>query len=72
MELNSCEGTHHSQFNGGYCKVSDQAITKTFHDLPAHSYVKLSAVIHAFDDWQGEKLFVQVNGNKGKDRISDK
>ncbi|KAL4438821.1 hypothetical protein ABPG74_013494 [Tetrahymena malaccensis] len=64
LQQNSCQNLIQNKFNGGYCKVSSQQITKVFKDLPEHTQIKLSGTLHAFDNWEGEKLYVQVNGKQ--------
>ncbi len=48
---------------GGYCAFSGIEVSKTFNNLPAHSFVQITARVHFFDYWRGEYAFAKVNNN---------
>jgi predicted RNA binding protein with dsRBD fold (UPF0201 family) len=55
-------GTFQDVFLGGYCQLSHHRAFKTYNDLPPHKFLKVSVRVHFFDSWQGESLFIKVNG----------
>lgn len=50
-------------FLGGHCKLGGlQTVWKQFKDLPAHEKVRITARVHMIDLWEGEVLFMRVDG----------
>jgi len=47
---------------GGRCHFSYDTVGKTFDNLPEHKTLRLNALVHLFDNWSGEKLYVKVEG----------
>jgi hypothetical protein len=45
---------------GGYGVFAGGEITKVYHQLPAHSEVRLKATFHFIDKWTGETAFAQL------------
>jgi len=56
-------GDHWNSFLGGHCKFSHQLVSKTYNDLPAHNSIRLTALFHMFDSWDGETAFAKIDGN---------
>ena len=50
-------------FLGGHCKFSFHQVSKTYTNLPAHKHLRLNALFHMFDAWDGETAFAKVDGN---------
>jgi hypothetical protein len=50
---------------GGYCEFSSTAVSKTFDNLPSHSSLKVMAVFHFMDTWNGGTgyLKIRLEGN---------
>mmetsp|Transcript_125700 Transcript_125700/g.268209 ORF Transcript_125700/g.268209 Transcript_125700/m.268209 type:complete len:279 (-) Transcript_125700:46-882(-) len=55
-------GAPTDQFLGGHCRFAAATTTRRYSDLPAHSKVRVRARIHFIDDWQGDSVMMQVNG----------
>jgi len=49
-------------FLGGHCRFAATNTSKRFVALPHHEKVKVRARLHFIDEWEGESLFLQVNG----------
>ena len=64
MEIGKC-GDSGSEINflGGHCLLNTAA-TRSFENLPAHNKLRITATVHLFDNWEGENIFVQINGGK--------
>jgi len=48
-------------FLGGYCNFGDMKVTRTFHRLPVHTAVRLTARFHFFDKWEGQYAYAMIN-----------
>ena len=48
---------------GGNCKITNEPITKSYSDLPAHEYVKIVAKYHFIGNWHGNIGFLKVGDN---------
>lgn len=58
--FNSCNGSS-NRFIGGHCKLSEKEISKELRIPHKHNYVKLNALIHMFDNWDGEIAYIKVD-----------
>jgi hypothetical protein len=38
-------------------------VSKTYNDLPPHHHLRLNALFHMFDAWDGETVYVKIDGN---------
>eukprot|EP00340_Litonotus_pictus_P012156 CAMPEP_0170539138 /NCGR_PEP_ID=MMETSP0209-20121228/103739_1 /TAXON_ID=665100 ORGANISM="Litonotus pictus, Strain P1" /NCGR_SAMPLE_ID=MMETSP0209 /ASSEMBLY_ACC=CAM_ASM_000301 /LENGTH=441 /DNA_ID=CAMNT_0010840983 /DNA_START=52 /DNA_END=1374 /DNA_ORIENTATION=+ len=62
--LNTCSEDSEedkSYFLGGHCGLSSKEITKEYTQLPPHDYIKINALFHMFDHWEGEVGYMKVN-----------
>ncbi len=50
-------------FLGGHCNFSFNVVSKTYNDLPPHHHLRLNALFHMFDAWDGETVYVKIDGN---------
>jgi hypothetical protein len=60
--ISSC-GNSPDLYLGGYCKLSSDAVSKSF-SLPSHEYVNIRFNLHFFDKWEGETIQLKVDGTK--------
>jgi len=56
-----CGAASNDWFLGGYCNFADHKVTKTFHRLPVHTHLRLTARFHFFDKWEGQYAYAMVN-----------
>lgn len=55
-------GAPNDLFLGGHCKFGATRTERVYTQLPPHSRVRIHARVHFFDDWQGEAVAIQVDG----------
>lgn len=60
VKTSTCDGDN--KFLGGHCKLDEQVLSKTYDNLPKHSTLRITANLHAFDNWTGENIYVLVDG----------
>lgn len=61
-EISSC-GMSTDRFLGGHCRLgSNNTISRQWDKLPSHSLVKITGRVHFFDQWQGESVFITIDG----------
>lgn len=48
---------------GGHCLLSTTEVKKTYNKLPVHTQLRISGTVSFIDDWQGESLFISLDGN---------
>ena len=48
-------------FLGGHCHFAGSEVSKTYSNLPEHSKLRLTALYHMFDSWDGEAGYVKIN-----------
>ena len=60
--VTSCGGV---RMLGGYCQFSAGTTWKEFENLQEHSYIRIKAVWHFIDEWQGETGFIQLGTSAG-------
>eukprot|EP00441_Pelagodinium_beii_P047926 CAMPEP_0197625764 /NCGR_PEP_ID=MMETSP1338-20131121/5035_1 /TAXON_ID=43686 ORGANISM="Pelagodinium beii, Strain RCC1491" /NCGR_SAMPLE_ID=MMETSP1338 /ASSEMBLY_ACC=CAM_ASM_000754 /LENGTH=243 /DNA_ID=CAMNT_0043196247 /DNA_START=102 /DNA_END=829 /DNA_ORIENTATION=+ len=60
-ERSSCTVAGDS-FLGGHCHFASTNASKRFSGLPQHEKVKVRARLHFIDEWEGESLFLEVDG----------
>eukprot|EP00164_Ancoracysta_twista_P006396 GFYU01008901.1.p1 GENE.GFYU01008901.1~~GFYU01008901.1.p1 ORF type:complete len:377 (+),score=104.27 GFYU01008901.1:136-1266(+) len=51
-----------NQILGGHCNFAGGEVQKHFKGLPPHEFLRLKAVFHFIDRWEGEMAFAQVDG----------
>mmetsp|Transcript_106900 Transcript_106900/g.297692 ORF Transcript_106900/g.297692 Transcript_106900/m.297692 type:complete len:278 (+) Transcript_106900:183-1016(+) len=49
-------------FLGGHCRLGAATTTRRYEALPPHTRVRVRARIHFIDDWNGELVAMQVDG----------
>ena len=70
MEVGKCgDSDNEESFLGGHCLLNS-SVTKRFEGLPPHNKLRITSTIHLFDNWEGENIFIQVDGGKTSSRIS--
>lgn len=57
-EVTQCGGVH---MLGGYCKLSQGEVNKTFSGLPPHSQLRVVATYHFIDKWIGEAGYLKLD-----------
>jgi len=62
QRTSKCQGNDNS-FLGGHCKFSFQEVKKTYKNLGEHKHIRLSALFHMFDSWDGEMAYAKIDGN---------
>mgnify|MGYP003577204265 CR=1 FL=1 len=63
-EIGSCKGSQIEQkFLGGHCFLNTE-VTKEFESIPPHQKLRITGTVHLFDKWEGEKIFLEMNGGK--------
>lgn len=64
MEIGSCEGSQVEQkFLGGHCLLNTE-VKKEFGPIPAHEKLRITGTVHLFDKWEGEKIFLEMDGTE--------
>jgi len=64
VEVGSCgESQIEERFLGGHCLLNTE-VTKEFGSIPPHQKLRITGTVHLFDKWEGEKIFLQVNGDQ--------
>lgn len=58
--VNRC-GTNPDLYLGGHCKYSAIEVSKSW-TLPEHHYIQIKLNVHWFDRWEGESVFLKVDG----------
>eukprot|EP01069_Polyplicarium_translucidae_P004209 Polyplicarium_translucidae@DN2525_c0_g2_i1.p1 len=61
-DISSC-GLSGDAFLGGHCKFGGKTVTRRHTLLPAHERLKVTARLHFLDEWEGESLFIRVDGS---------
>ena len=56
---NNCSTSNN--FLGGPCHLSYDEVSKQYENLPIHTQLRVNALLHMFDDWNGEKAFMKIN-----------
>jgi hypothetical protein len=59
-KLSTC-GTNDNMFLGGYCNFGSEDVHKNYTNMPKHSYIRITANYHFFDNWEGEEGFMYFN-----------
>jgi hypothetical protein len=56
--VTQCGGVH---MLGGFCKLSQGEVSKTFSQLPPHKQVRVVSTYHFIDRWIGETGYLKLN-----------
>lgn len=41
--------------------MSYDEVTKQYENLPRHTHIRINALLHMFDNWNGEKAFMKLD-----------
>mmetsp|Transcript_113268 Transcript_113268/g.283708 ORF Transcript_113268/g.283708 Transcript_113268/m.283708 type:complete len:296 (-) Transcript_113268:41-928(-) len=63
MNARSVCGAPNDLFLGGHCRLGAASTARRYENLPPHTRVRVRARVHYFDEWQGEDVAMQVDGN---------
>lgn len=64
--ISSCGGV---TMLGGYCNFAGIEVSKTFKELPPHSYLRIEANYHFIDAWNGETGYMKLNIGKDNELV---
>lgn len=60
QRVNKCKKGANSHL-GGHCNLSHDEVNKVFTGLPSHRQVRINALYHMLDKWNGETGYMKVN-----------
>ena len=47
---------------GGHCNFSFNEVSKTYENLTNHKELRVNALFHMLDEWNGESAYMKING----------
>lgn len=59
---NKCNKNDNNIHLGGHCNFAGNEVKKLFTNLPKHSLIRINAVYHMLDSWNGEYGYMKVDG----------
>ena len=59
---NRCKKNDNNVHLGGHCNFAGNEVKKLFTNLPKHSFIRINAVYHMLDSWNGEYGYMKVDG----------